>query len=85
MKRFLTPTGALRAWWAIFMVLVTAILVAGAAVLYTNRAQRESDQRWCALLASLDQPETPATTERGRQIQIQIHQLRRDLGCGGTS
>lgn len=83
MKRFLTPTGAIRAWWAIFMVVVFAVLVAGACIVYTNRTQHESDQRWCALLASLDQPEAPATTPRGQQIQQQVHELRHSLGCGG--
>lgn len=42
--------------------------------------QHRNDLRWCQLLASLDQP-APASTERGRLIQAQIHQLRTDLGC----
>lgn len=46
-----------------------------------EQARREADLRWCALMAKLDQPEQPATTERGRAIQQQIHQLRLDLGC----
>ena len=92
MKGVLTPTGAFRAWWSLLMVLVAAVLVAGSGVFYTNHVQRqeqqrqeqtrrEADRRWCALMASLDQPQEPATTERGRVIQKQIHQLRRDLGC----
>lgn len=84
MKRFLTPTGALRAWWAIVMVLVCAVLAAGACIVYTNQTQRESDQRWCALLATLDAPGVPAETERGRRIQQQVHELRRSLRCGGV-
>jgi hypothetical protein len=79
----ITETGALRAWWAMLMVLVAAFLVAAACILYTNRAQHASDQRWCALLNSLDQPSAPPTNERGRIIQRQIHQLRDDFGCGG--
>jgi hypothetical protein len=86
-----TSTGALRARWSVFMVLVGAVLVAGSGYVYTNHVQREtlhrteqiqrdSDRRWCALLAKLDQP-APATSERGREIQRQIHQLRLDLGC----
>lgn len=51
-------------------------------VAYTQQVQRESDARWCDLLSSLDQPQVPATTERGRIVQQQIHQLRVDLGCG---
>lgn len=41
----------------------------------------QSNQRWCPLLGSLDQPEVPATTERGRAVQEQIHQLRVETGC----
>lgn len=83
----LTSTGALRAWWAVLMVLIAAIAVAGIGIVYTNRVQHESDQRWCALLATIDQPQPgapPPNTERGRQIQQQIHALRRELGCGGA-
>lgn len=79
----LTPTGTLRAWWAVLMVLVAAFLVACAGVVYTNRVQREADLRWCALLMTLDQPQIPPTTDRGRRVQTQIHELRRSLGCGG--
>lgn len=80
----LTQTGALRAWWALLMILVAAVLAAGACVLYTQHVQQESNRKWCALLTSLDQPEVPPTTERGRQVQQQIHDLRLGLGCGGT-
>lgn len=78
----MTPTGALRAWWSLFIVLVTAALIAVAGIVYTTHVQRQSDRRWCSLLESLDQPDVPATTERGRRVQEQIHVLRRDLGCG---
>jgi cell division protein FtsL len=92
MHGMLTSTGAIRARWAVLMVLVAAVLVGAGNVAYTSyvqrqtdvrqeHARREADQRWCALMAKLDQPEQPATTERGRAIQQQIHQLRRDLGC----
>lgn len=91
-ERVLTRTGAFRAWWSLVIVTVSALMVAGACVLYTGHVQRQSDlrqdherreddRRWCALLAKLDQPGQPATTERGRAIQRDIHQLRLDLGC----
>jgi hypothetical protein len=66
------------------MVLVCALLAAGACIVYTNQTQRQSDQRWCSLLATLDEPGAPPDTERGRQIQQQVHELRRSLGCGGV-
>jgi hypothetical protein len=74
------------------MVLVSAVLITFANVAYTRYVQQNSDQRqtelrheqdrrWCPLLTSLDQPEVPATTERGRAVQQQIHQLRIETGC----
>jgi hypothetical protein len=81
MRGVLTPTGAFRAWWSVVMVLVTAVLIAGLNVLYTTHVQRESDRQWCDILASLDAPQTPATTPRGREVQRQIHDLREKKGC----
>ncbi|MFD0902321.1 hypothetical protein [Actinomadura sediminis] len=78
----LTQTGAVRAWWSLAMVLVAAVLVAGVNVWYTAHAQRESDQRWCELMAALDEPAAPPGTVRGAQIQREVRQLRADLGCG---
>lgn len=84
MNGIFTPTGALRARWAIFMVLVAAVLAAGSSWVYTAHQQHESDRRWCALMATLDDPGTPPGTARGRKIQQQVHELRRSLGCGGV-
>lgn len=87
-----TPTGALRARWAVLMVLASAVLIAFANVAYTRHVaeqadhrqaelRHEQDRRWCPLLVSLDQPDVPATTDRGRAIQQQIHELRIETGC----
>ncbi|TDD37907.1 hypothetical protein E1287_07570 [Actinomadura sp. KC06] len=52
-------------------------------------AQQQAEERhrqdllWCSLLGRLDQTDQPATTERGRAVQRDIHQLRQDLGCEG--
>jgi hypothetical protein len=88
----LTPTGAIRASWAVLMVLLSSVLVAAACIVYTghvarqteqrqDRARMEADQRWCPLLDALDQPRVPPETERGRQIQREIHRLRTQTGC----
>lgn len=88
----LTPTGAVRAWWSVLMVVVSAVGIAAGGVAYTNRVQRQADerqqearrvadQRWCDLLATLDQPSPAPTTERGQELQRQVRQLRVDLGC----
>jgi len=74
----------MRARWSMFMVLIVAVLVCGASVGYTRYVQHQADLRWCALLDSLDQPQVPATSPRGQQVQAQIHELRRSLGCEGA-
>lgn len=71
--------------YAVAMVIAVGLLFVAALVgstAYTRHVQRESDQRWCDLLSSLDQPQAPPTTERGARIQQQIHQLRSELRCG---
>lgn len=76
---------SLRRIYAITVVVLVGFLFVGALVAstaYTRHVQRESDQRWCDLLQSLDQPQTPPSTERGARIQQQIHDLRRELRCG---
>jgi hypothetical protein len=84
-----------RAWYSVMVILVGAVLLAFVNGAYTNYVQHQSEQRfrravelsqqrWCDLLNSLDHPEVPSTTERGKQIQLQIHELRLGLGCGGT-
>jgi hypothetical protein len=74
----------MRRGYALAAILVTALaLVAVVAVNvgYTRHVQQQADHRWCDLLTSLDQPQTPATTERGLVIQRKIHRLRTDLEC----
>lgn len=78
----LTSTGALRAWWAVAMLIVTAALIAGVGIVYTHHVQAANNRKFCALLDSLDQPTPGPVTPHGQQIQTQIHQLRLSLGCG---
>lgn len=81
---FLTTTGALRAWWALLMVLVSAFLVAGACVLYTQHVQQENNRKWCDVMTTLDRQSTPATTPQSVDFRRKIHELRLSLGCGGS-
>lgn len=82
MIRALTASGALRAWWAVGMVVVAAVLVSGIGIAYTAVTQRQADRRWCSLLLTLDSPGVPRpTTPRGVQIQDRIHALSVELGC----
>ena len=58
----LTTTGALRALWAVLMVLVAAVLVGVGNVAYTNYVQRQGEQR---------QSEQKASEERAREASRQ--------------
>lgn len=66
-------------WRAVaFVVAFVALVLMG--VTYTNIVQRESDRRWCDLLAILsDGP--PPTSERGKALAVQIARLQDEFGC----
>lgn len=72
------------------VLLIVASLVAGAT--YTQHVAEQAEQRqaelrargdhrWCALLASLNSPSEPPTTERGRVIQAQVRRLLSEFEC----
>ena len=88
-------TPYVRFWYAIAMAFVACAVAAGGAIVYASVVQRqaerrteaeraESDRRWCALLVELDNayriPPGP-TTEVGRKVAAEIHQLRISFGC----
>lgn len=70
--------------WSMVILLLTAVVITFANMAYTSHVQRVADQRWCNLLANLDQPQmTQPTTPRAQAIQQQIRQLRADMRCPG--
>jgi hypothetical protein len=85
----------IRAWYAIAVSFVACLAIALAGVAYTDHVQRqadkrstaervESDRRWCALLVDLDNAyhSSPGpSTEIGRKVATEIHQLRQSFGC----
>jgi hypothetical protein len=81
-----TPTGAIRAWASVLMVVLGFGLALGLTIGYVVDQQHKADARWCALLGSLitPQPSTPPQSPqevRGRQVTEQIRTLYRQLGC----
>lgn len=77
-------------WYVLVTVTASMLLVSVAGIWYTNhvdtkreRAERESDRRWCVLLTDLDGAYGSATpqTELGRRIAAAIHELRGGFGC----
>lgn len=66
------------------MVLITAILISGASLLYSGYQQRENNRKWCDVMTTLDRQNTPATTPQSVDFRRKIHKLTIGLGCGGT-
>lgn len=79
-----TPAPALRARWSVLTVLITAVLVSGASLLYSGWQQRENNRKWCDVMTTLDRQNTPATTPQSVDFRRKIHKLTIGLGCGGT-
>jgi len=65
------------------MCLLFAILAAAGSILYTNRAARESEQKWCGIVSTLDDvySSTPPQTPVGKDMAEQLRKLRDDFGC----
>lgn len=78
------PVPASRARWSMLMVLITAILISGASLLYSGYQQRENNRKWCDVMTTLDRQNTPATTPQSVDFRRKIHKLTIGLGCGGT-
>lgn len=81
--RIFTPTGAMRAWVTILIVILGFGLALGLTIAYTARSVRHSDQQWCDLLRGIDQPlpSNSPTTERQRQFVDTVRRLRVNKGC----
>lgn len=88
-------TPAVRFGYAVVVAFFACLAIALSGVLYTNHVQHvadrrstaeraDSDRRWCALLTELDNaykgPPAP-TTELGRKVAAEIHQLRESFRC----
>jgi hypothetical protein len=86
---------AVRLSYAIVVAFFACVCIALAGVVYTNYVQSqarhrteaeraESDRRWCALLTELDNAYATSpgpTTEVGKKVAAEIHQLRVGFGC----
>lgn len=77
-------------WYLLVAIVGSLLALAGGGYAYTNyalgqqeRAERESDRRWCRLLTTLDEAYqgTPPQSELGRRLADDIHSLRAELGC----
>jgi len=65
------------------MYAVSLVLVAVAMVFYINYVQRQSDQRWCSVMATLDDAYSSGTptTPIGVKLARDIKTRHRELHC----
>lgn len=72
-----------RSWELLAVSFVCAFLAAGGSMIYANRVARESERKWCGIVATLDDAYrvTPPRTPAGQKIAADIHRLRSEFGC----
>lgn len=79
-----------RGWHVLVVVLLTAVLAAGAALVSASRsaalsqhAREESERRWCGVVVALDDAyrQSPPQTPAGQRIADSIAALRTEFGC----
>lgn len=69
--------------YSLVMVLVVGLATGIGSAIYSVDTAREGDRKWCSLVATLDDAYrvTPPSTETGKLVASQIHQLRMDFDC----
>lgn len=72
-----------RLWYAVLISFIACVAVAIGSVVYSAQVQRQSDQRWCALLVQLTdaQRSQPPPSESGRRFAAELERLRREFHC----
>jgi hypothetical protein len=89
-RRILTPTGAIRAWASVLMLIAGFGLALGLTVGYVKHVDHMAEQRnlersreICGLITVIDDAyqQTPPTTPVGQHLADEIHRYRQRLGC----
>jgi hypothetical protein len=71
-----------RILWAVLVSYVAVIVVAVLCIWYANYVNDQSNQKWCELLVTLDNPIPPdSSNPRSVDAAIKFHRLRVNLGC----
>lgn len=65
------------------LALVAAVAVGVNSIVYANSVERQSNRNWCDLVTRLDDAyqQNQPTSDLGRQIAADMHNLRVRLGC----
>lgn len=89
-ERILTPTGAMRAWATVVMLILGFGLALGLTIGYVKKVDKEAERRnversrdICGIIVMLDdrnQKITP-TSEDQRRFIDELHRYRQRLGC----
>jgi hypothetical protein len=72
-----------RLAWAIIASYICAAIMSGAAVVVAVKVDQNSNEKWCDLLAPLDEgnQKAPPKNQSGRVFAASIHRLVIDFGC----
>lgn len=71
----------IRPIWALVVLATCMLMVSGAGIVYTNWTQHRSDQRWCRLMAKIDQPPRPEMSAQQKDAVAELHRLHLSLDC----
>jgi hypothetical protein len=72
--------------WSALMFVASILLLVVLGYVYTHHVQRQSEQKWCALIVTMTDAynSQPPQTELGQRIAADMAKLRRELGCSDT-
>jgi hypothetical protein len=68
-------------WYVLVVCFLSSIVMGIIAVVIAAQGVRHSEQKMCRVLITLEQPNEPATTERGEKIAAALNRLRHDYRC----
>ena len=73
----------IRVWYAVLALVISCLLIAFVSVWYTHWVDDKANQRWCALMVTLDEAykEVPPTTPASKNVAREVAILRETLGC----
>jgi hypothetical protein len=72
--------------WVIYALIasyLSGIVVTVSTFIYANYVDNKSNHAWCSVIITLDDTyiKTPPTTDAGRNVALNIHNLRRTFEC----
>lgn len=79
---------AAKVWWSIAVSIICTVALVIAGVLYTNKVARDSEQKWCGIVTTLNDsytaprpPNAPPLTATGQRLMEEMGRLRREFNC----